>query len=167
MLFPVYWMINVSLTQHVQHAQEPAQPDPDRRDARTATRWSSASSCPTSAPACSSALGTVAVTLVLAAPAGYSLAKLRPRGGGALNFVLLIAQMIPAIIMAMGFYTIYIKLGILDTVWGLILADSTIAVPFGVLIFTAFMSRIPDELLQAARIDGRARCGRSGRSSCR
>ena len=62
--------------------------------------------------------------------------------------------MIPAIVMAMGFYAIYIKLGLLNTVWGLILADSTIAVPFGVLIFTAFMSRIPDELLQAARIDG-------------
>jgi multiple sugar transport system permease protein len=43
---------------------------------------------------------------------------------------------------------------VLNSVWGLILADSTIAVPFGVLIFTAFMSRIPDELLQAARIDG-------------
>ncbi len=56
-----------------------------------------------------------------------------------MSFVLLIAQMIPAIIMAMGFYTIYVQLGILDTVWGLILADSTIAVPFGVLIFTAFM----------------------------
>ena len=99
-------------------------------------------------------LGTVAVTLVLAAPAGYSLAKLRPRGGGVLSFVLLIAQMIPAIVMAMGFYVIYLKFGLLNTVWGLIIADSTIAVPFGVLIFTAFMSRIPNELLQAARIDG-------------
>ena len=37
---------------------------------------------------------------------------------------------------------------------GLIVADSTIAVPFAVLIFTAFMSGIPDELLQAASIDG-------------
>ena len=71
-----------------------------------------------------------------------------------LSFVLLIAQMIPAIVMAMGFYVIYLKLGLLNTVWGLIIADSTIAVPFGVLIFTAFMSRIPNELLQAARIDG-------------
>jgi multiple sugar transport system permease protein len=71
-----------------------------------------------------------------------------------MSFVLLIAQMIPAIIMAMGFYTIYVQLGILDTVWGLVLADSTIAVPFGVLIFTAFMRGIPDELLNAARIDG-------------
>ena len=32
MLFPVYWMINVSLTPTPEHAQEPAQPDPDRRD---------------------------------------------------------------------------------------------------------------------------------------
>ena len=54
-------------------------------------------------------LGTVALTLALAAPAGYSLAKLRPRGGGALSFVLLIAQMIPGIIMAMGFYAIYLN----------------------------------------------------------
>ena len=45
-------------------------------------------------------LGTVALTLVVAAPAGYSLAKLRPRGGGMLRFTLVIAQMIPAIIMA-------------------------------------------------------------------
>lgn len=70
------------------------------------------------------------------------------------SFVLLIAQMIPSIIMAMGFYLIFNSWGILDTIPGLILADSTLAVPFGVLIFTAFMSGIPDELVNAARIDG-------------
>ncbi len=42
----------------------------------------------------------------------------------------------------------------LNTVWGLIIADSTIAVPFGVLLFTAFMAGIPKEMMQAARIDG-------------
>ena len=60
--------------------------------------------------------------------------------------------MIPAIIMAMGFYAIYLNLGLLNSIPGLIVADSTIAVPFGVLIFTAFMSGIPDELTQAARM---------------
>ncbi len=79
-------------------------------------------------------LGTVALTLLVAAPGGYSLAKLRPRGGGVLGFVLLIAQMIPAIIMAMGFYAAYLKLGVLNTLGGLVVADSTIAVPFGILI---------------------------------
>jgi multiple sugar transport system permease protein len=62
--------------------------------------------------------------------------------------------MIPGIIMAMGFYAIYLSLGLLQSVPGLIVADSTLAVPFAVLIFTAFMSGIPDELLQAAKTDG-------------
>jgi multiple sugar transport system permease protein len=62
--------------------------------------------------------------------------------------------MVPGIIMAMGFYVIYLNLGVLNSWPGLILADSTIAVPFAVLVFTAFMSGIPDELLQAARTDG-------------
>ena len=53
--------------------------------------------------------------------------------------------------MALGFYQVYLDLGILDTVPGLILADSTLAVPFAVLLFTAFMFGIPRELLQAAR----------------
>jgi multiple sugar transport system permease protein len=99
-------------------------------------------------------LGTVLVTVALAAPAGFALAKLRPRGGGVLGFLLLVAQMIPGIIMAMGFYAVYLSLGFLQSVPGLIVADSTLAVPFGVLIFTAFMSGIPTELLQAARTDG-------------
>ncbi|GAA3302233.1 hypothetical protein GCM10020218_097430 [Dactylosporangium vinaceum] len=62
--------------------------------------------------------------------------------------------MIPGIIMAMGFYAIYLNLGVLNSWPGLILADSTIAVPFAVLVFTAFMAAIPDELLQAAKTDG-------------
>jgi multiple sugar transport system permease protein len=64
------------------------------------------------------------------------------------------AQMIPGIVMAMGFYGIFLDLGLADTWWGLIVADSTIAVPFGVMIFVAFMTGIPGELTAAARIDG-------------
>jgi multiple sugar transport system permease protein len=108
-------------------------------------------------------VASIPAAVLLAAPAGYGLAKLRPRGGGALSFAFLIAQMIPGIIMAMGFYLIFFNWGILDSVPGLILADSTLAVPFGVLIFTAFMSGIPEELMSAAKIDG-ASAWRSFRS---
>ena len=153
MLFPVYWMINVSLTRTSNMRKSP--PNLIPVDA-TLEGYSAVihQQLPYLGTSLLIGVGTVALTLLLAAPAGYSLAKLRPRGGGLLSFLLLLAQMIPAIVMAMGFYTIYIRLGLLSTAWGLILADSTIAVPFGVLIFTAFMTRIPDELLQAARIDG-------------
>ena len=153
MLFPIYWMINVSLTKTSNMRKSPPNliPVNGTLDGYSAVIHQQLPYLGTSLLI---GIGTVALTLAIATPAGFSLAKLRPFGGGVLSLLLLIAQMIPAIIMAMGFYTIYIKLSILDTVWGLILADSTIAVPFGVLIFTAFMARIPEELLQSARIDG-------------
>lgn len=153
MLFPVYWMLNESLTR-----------DQDMR--KTPPNWFPVhvtfdgyravldQQMPYLGTSLFIGLGTVALTVAVAAPAGYALAKLRPRGGGVLGFVLLMAQMIPGIIMAMGFYAVYLKAGMLDSVPGLIVADSTIAVPFGTLVFAAFMSGIPEELLQAARTDG-------------
>jgi multiple sugar transport system permease protein len=153
MLFPIYWMINVSLTPQSDMRKSP--PDlfpvtPTFEGYRTVI----AEQLPYLGTSFIIGLGTVILTVALSAPAAFALAKLRPRGGNVLSFVLLIAQMIPGIIMAMGFYAIYLNAGMLNTVPGLILADSTLAVPFGVLIFTAFMRGIPDELISAARIDG-------------
>ena len=153
MLFPVYWMINVSFTSDTDMRDDPPHLFP-LHGTLEGYRAVLDQQLPYLSNSLLVALGTVAVTLLLAAPAGYSLARLRPRGGGVLSFVLLVAQMIPGIIMAMGFYAIYLRLGVLNSTAGLILADSTIAVPFGVLIFTAFMSGIPGELTAAARIDG-------------
>ncbi|MEV6035741.1 carbohydrate ABC transporter permease [Nonomuraea sp. NPDC051941] len=153
MLFPVYWMINVSFTRDQDMRKSPPNwfPVDGTLDGyRTVLDRQ----LPYLGVSLVVGLGTVALTLLLAAPAAYSLAKLRPRGGGALSFVLLVAQMIPGIIMAMGFYAVFLSTGVLNTVPGLIVADSTLAVPFAVLILTTFMSGIPEELLQAARTDG-------------
>jgi len=149
MLFPVYWMINVSLTKDTDMRHDPPHLFPVHG---TLEGYSAVlhQQIPYLGTSFLVGLGTVALTLVISAPAGYSLAKLRPRGGGLLSFVLLMAQMIPGIIMAMGFYAIYLRLGVLNSAAGLVLADSTIAVPFGVLIFTAFMSGLPSELLLLA-----------------
>ncbi|WP_085066823.1 carbohydrate ABC transporter permease [Catenuloplanes japonicus] len=153
MLFPVYWMVNVSLTRDTDMRADPPHLFPVNGTLE-GYRAVLDQQLPYLSTSLVVGLGTVLLTVALSAPAGFALAKLRPRGGGALSFILLMAQMIPGIIMAMGFYAIYLNAGVLNTVPGLILADSTIAVPFGVLIFTAFMSGIPDELLQAAVVDG-------------
>ncbi|MBE1602313.1 MULTISPECIES: carbohydrate ABC transporter permease [Streptomyces] len=153
MLFPVYWMLNVSFTRDQDMRKSP--PDLFPADGTLdGYRKVLDEQLPYLGTSLVIGLGTVVLTVALAAPAGYALAKLRPRGGGVLGFVLLAAQMIPGIIMAMGFYAIYLQLGLLQSVPGLIVADSTLAVPFAVLIFTAFMSGIPGELLQAAQMDG-------------
>ncbi|GID29875.1 carbohydrate ABC transporter permease [Paractinoplanes brasiliensis] len=156
MLFPVYWLINVSFTKDTDMRADPPHLFPSDGTLE-GYRAVLDQQLPYLGTSLLVGFGTVAVTLALAAPAGYALAKLRPRGGGVLGFVLLIAQMIPGIIMAMGFYAVYLRAGLLNSVAGLILADSTIAVPFGVLIFAAFMAGIPDELIHAALIDGASR----------
>ena len=153
MLFPVYWMLNASFTRDQDLRKSP----PDLFPVHGTLEGYRAvldDQLPYLGTSLVIGLGTVVLTVALAAPAGYALAKLRPRGGGVLGFLFLVAQMIPGIIMAMGFYAIYLQLGLLQTVPGLIVADSTLAVPFAVLIFTAFMSGIPSELLQAAKTDG-------------
>lgn len=153
MLFPVYWMINVSLTR-----TQDLRANPPHLFPVEATFEGYAAVFRQQMPALGTSLliglGCVVLTVAIAAPAAYAISLLNLRGGNGLNFILLVAQMIPAVVMAMGFYAIYVRLGLLNNVWGLILADSTIAVPFGVLLFTAFMSGLPRELLQAARIDG-------------
>ncbi|MFC7898148.1 carbohydrate ABC transporter permease [Streptomyces sp. NPDC057381] len=153
MLFPVYWMVNVSLTPQSDMRKSP----PDLLPLHPTFEGYRAvldDQLPYLGTSLLIGLGTVALTLVLAAPAGFALAKLRPPGSGVLGLALLIAQMIPGIVMAMGFYGVFLDLGLLNSWWGLIIADSTIAVPFGVMIFTAFMSGLPGELLAAARVDG-------------
>ncbi|MFH9968416.1 carbohydrate ABC transporter permease [Streptomyces mirabilis] len=153
MLFPVYWMLNASFTPDQDMRKSP----PDLFPVHGTLEGYRAvldDQLPYLGTSLVIGLGTVVLTVALAAPAGFALAKLRPRGGGVLSFLFLVAQMIPGIIMAMGFYAIYLSLGLLQSVPGLIVADSTLAVPFAVLIFTAFMSGIPDELLQAAKTDG-------------
>ncbi|NED96797.1 carbohydrate ABC transporter permease [Phytoactinopolyspora alkaliphila] len=153
MLFPVYWMFNVSLTKTSDMRADPPHwfPwDPTFDGYLDVFRQQ----LPNLITSLLVGLGCVALTLVISAPAGYALAKLRTPGRGTIGFLLLVAQMIPSVVMAMGFYAIYVRLGWLNTVWGLIIADSTIAVPFGVLLFTAFMSGIPRELMQAATVDG-------------
>ena len=151
MLFPLYWMINVSLTRRSAIRDADLFP---RAFTFDNYREALSDQLPYLGTSVVVGLGTVVVTLLVAAPAAYALAHLFVPGRRGLSFLLIVAQMIPAVVMSLGFYQLYSDLGTLDTIPGLILADSTLAVPFAVLLFEAFMLGIPRELLQAASIDG-------------
>ena len=147
MLFPLYWMINVSLTQPTELRKDPPNLFPfNPTFDGYSTRPQRAAALPRHEPRHRARHRARSRSCCRHRPPSRSRSCARA-GGTALDFVLLIAQMIPSIIMAMGFYLIFFNWGILDTVPGLILADSTLAVPFAVLIFTAFMAGIPDELM--------------------
>lgn len=150
MLFPVYWMINVSFTRRESIRKGQLLPFDFTTEHYLVVFHDQ---FPFVATSVAVGLGTVLLTLLIAAPAGFALAKLPLPGGRALSLVLIVAQMIPAVVMALGFYSIYNRVGLLDTIPGLILADSTIAVPFAVMLFTAFMRGIPSEMMEAAKLD--------------
>ena len=153
LLFPLYWMVNASL----QPSGALLKPDPDFfpvGGTLDGYRKAVATQGPNLLSSIVVALGTVLVSLAVAAPASYALAQLKVRGGPVFLFVLLIVQMIPGIVMANSLYTVFSNLGLIDNYLGLVLADSTATIPFAILLLRAFMISVPKELTEASRVDG-------------
>lgn len=90
--------------------------------------------------------------LLFAVPCAYALAKLRWPGREAVFGLVLLGLLIPAHVPALPLYVALARLGLLDTY-------AALAAPFAVSVFATFMFRqafkaLPDELIQAARLDG-------------
>jgi multiple sugar transport system permease protein len=150
-LFPVYWMLNVSLQHSSGAVATPWLPTDLSLHGYSKALHDQGGHLVTSLEI---ALGTVAFSLLVAAPAAYALAHFRVRGANAVLLVILISQMIPGIVVANALYSAYSDLGLLNSVWGLILADSTLGIPFAMLILRAFMVTLPRSIMEAALVDG-------------
>jgi multiple sugar transport system permease protein len=100
------------------------------------------------------ALGTTLLTLVISVPAAYALAKYRMRTTILFIGALLLAQIVPSIVLATSLFAILLKVHLVNTLPGVILADGTYAIPFGILVLRAFLFSLPNELMHSARVDG-------------
>lgn len=99
-------------------------------------------------------LGAVALLLFTASLAGFALASLRFPYRRFLFVVILAALMIPVQVVLVPFYRTMIALDLINTRIGLILAYTAFFLPFCVYLMTAFYSRLPRDLVEAARMDG-------------
>ncbi|MFD7997958.1 carbohydrate ABC transporter permease [Streptomyces mirabilis] len=154
MLFPLYWMVNASLQpagNALQGGWFPLHPD---FDGYATALHDQGRNLITSLVV---ALGSVVFSLGLAAPAAYALAQFPIRGTNLVLFGILITQMVPNIAVATALYNAYNDLGLLNSYFGLILADSTAGVPFAIIIMRSFMQSIPREIIEAALVDGAGR----------
>jgi multiple sugar transport system permease protein len=100
------------------------------------------------------ALGTATLTLAVALPAAHALARYRFRVTALLAGSLLVAQILPSIVIANSLFLLYHRLHLLNSYPGLIIADASYAVPFGILVLRAFMLSLPRDVIAAARVDG-------------
>lgn len=105
------------------------------------------------------AIGTALLSILIATPAAYALAHFRLWITLFIVFLLLLTQMIPTVALTTPMFLIFNQFGLLNSYLGLILADSTYAVPFAVLILRSFFLSIPEELAQAAYVDGTGEWG--------
>ena len=151
MVFPVYWMVNTSFQATSGAATATWFPlAPTLAGYRAALEQQGQNFVSSMVIS----LGTVVLTLAVATPAAYGLARFRMRGTRVFLLVLLITQMIPAIVIANALYTLFNNVGLLNSYIGLILADSAVQVPFAILLMRAFMESIPPSLVEAALVDG-------------
>lgn len=92
--------------------------------------------------------------LLLAAPAGYSLARLNPYGGDAVTIYLLVGGSLPAQLFMVPLFFLWRKLGLVDTLWGLVLIYMGTMSPFSVYLLRSFFVTLPKAFEDAAKVDG-------------
>jgi raffinose/stachyose/melibiose transport system permease protein len=100
--------------------------------------------------------GSVALTLLLGAPAGYALAALRFRGRGTVFVLFAAGLMVPVHVTLIPLLKLFQNTGLYDTRIGMILVYTAFSLPLAVVLFTGFFREIPREVLEAAALDG---CG--------
>ncbi|MEN6499427.1 MAG: carbohydrate ABC transporter permease [Rectinema sp.] len=99
-------------------------------------------------------IGSIVCTIPPAALAGYVFARYRNRLTEILFYLILIGYFIPVQMVLVPLYKMEVAMKINDTLYGLFLPMAAFGIPFWTLIYRSFYRSLPNELAEAARIDG-------------
>ncbi len=97
---------------------------------------------------------TTLVGLGLSAPAAYAVSRWNFLGKQGLLLSFLITQMFPGVLLIVPLYVLFAQLGLINNIFGLVIAYATTALPFSVWMLKNFFDAVPKELDEAARVDG-------------
>jgi multiple sugar transport system permease protein len=103
------------------------------------------------------AAGTVVVGLIVSVTAAYAFSRFRFPGRKLLMLQFLLINMFPIVLLILPLFVLMRRFNILDTHFGLILANATVAIPFAVWMLTSYIGAIPKSLDEAAMTDGCSR----------
>jgi multiple sugar transport system permease protein len=156
-LFPIYWMALTSvLPSELTRSRSPVLLP--RLSALSLDAFSNiVARKPVFTWLANSVIVTVAATLIsliIATLAGYSLSRFKSRAQQGAGFALLVSKMLPASLIVIPFFIAFSTFGLIDSRWGLILANAAVGVPFATWLMKGFFDGIPREIELAAMLDG-------------
>lgn len=99
-------------------------------------------------------IGATIISVILAVPASYGIAKYRFRGRKVMLLGFLVTQMLPVAVLLTPMFILFRGMNLYNTAGAAILADATIGIPFSILILKNYFASIPKDLEEAAYIDG-------------
>jgi multiple sugar transport system permease protein len=99
----------------------------------------------------------VAITLVIATPAGYALARLDLPGANQMGIVIFATYLVPPSLLFIPLTRVVYFLGLQNTIWSLVIVLPTISIPFAVWLLMGFFKNVPKEIEDAGLVDGCSR----------
>jgi sorbitol/mannitol transport system permease protein len=101
-------------------------------------------------------VGVTLLSLVLAVPAAYTMAFFPTRRTQKLLLWMLSTKMMPSVGVLVPIYVLWKNIGLLDTLWGLVIVYTLMNLPIAVWMAFTYFNEIPRDILEAGRIDGAA-----------
>ena len=100
------------------------------------------------------ALLTAALTTVFTVPAAYAIARLRKVFSGIATGWILVSQVFPVSLIIIPLFMAVRRIGLLDTIWGMVLVYLVASLPFALWMLKGYVSSIPVDLEEAGAMDG-------------
>ena len=156
--FPVFWMVTTSFKSNEEAIQFPPRWLPDKPTLENYVyAWTDMKFGRYFFNTVYVSGMTVVLSLVLGALAGYGFARFRIKGKRIWLISILFSRMLPAILFIIPLFFLIQYIGLFDRLEGLILSFTTIALPFTVWMMKSYFETIPQEIEEAALIDGCSR----------
>lgn len=155
LLFPIYWMFITALSPRTALRQFPPRLWPEE------PQWGVFHELLASQPfglwmwnTVLVAIATMILSLSVSILAAYALSRYRLRGGQGLGLFILTSKMLPATLLVIPLFAIFRTTGLVGSLWSVILAQSTLIIPFCTWMLKGYFDTIPEELEHAALVDG-------------
>lgn len=102
-------------------------------------------------------MATTVLSVPISLLAAYSISRFCYRGRGFTLFLILFTQMLPATLIILPLFIIFRKFGMINTLFGLVVANVTFSLPLSISILKGFLDTVPREIEEAGTIDGCSR----------